>query len=218
MKVGFVNQQNASYMTWKSEKIPTEYGEPVYDVSTSYIANLTPANNEILTQKGQATYRGHVITNSNKETSNFHLANLTLNADFNRMKISGTVTNRNDELLSNMVKYSEGAMGKEYTLDPDEVDPGYVELITQEGMNQRIETYRTLPVKLEEGDIVVNDNRISFGKSYEGISFVAPDTGNKVLVSSGSYGGVFAGDKAQEVVGEITSGSNFASFGAVEAK
>ncbi|MDG6896327.1 hypothetical protein [Volucribacter amazonae] len=216
MKVGFVNQQNASYMTWKSEKIPSPYGDPEYDSSTSYIANLTPANSEILTQKGQATYKGHVIANSNRATSNFHLANLTLNADFSRMKISGVISNRNDELLSNMAKYSEGAMGKEYTLDPEAVDPGWVELITQEQMEQRINTYRTLPINLEESDITVHNNRISFSKPTDGLSFAAPDTGKTVTV--GGYGGVFAGDKAQEVVGEINSGSNFASFGAVEAK
>lgn len=210
----FVNQKYSSYLSWKSEQPAVVYDEPIETVMTGYVAVPTNADKAILDRKVKATYKGHTIGNRDRSGTEFTLGNIQLDADFEKMQISGMITGRNDELLNHRAKYY-GAGFKGVTTDQEEVDEGYTDLISQEDMAKRYEAHRKLDVKLLPTDIKVENGVISFKRSSDALEFQALN-GDKV--TTGSYGGIFAGPNAEEVVGEIQGGDNFISFGATEVQ
>lgn len=210
----FVNQKYSSYLSWKSEQPAIMYDEPIETVMTGYVAVPTKADKAILDRKVKATYKGHTIGNRDRSGNEFTLGNIQLDADFEKMQISGMITGRNDELLNHRAKY-QGSGLKQVTTDPEEVEEGYTSLISEEEMKQRYEQHRKLDVTLLPADIKVENGVIGFKRSSDALEFKALN-GDKV--TTGSYGGIFAGPNAEEVVGEIQGSDNFISFGATEVQ
>ncbi|MGX3020753.1 hypothetical protein ACWIVU_07395 [Ursidibacter arcticus] len=219
MRTHFVNQTYSSYLSFKAEAPFTSSDEDgkvvkALDAPTAYIAVPTKADKAILDRKVKATYKGHTIGNQKRENNHFTLGDITLNADFSTMKISGEITNRNDELLRGRAQY-EGAGWKGFTTDSEEVEEGYTTLISEAEMAKREEQHRTLAVRLLPADIKIANGVIGFKSEDKGLEFTAL---NGESVTTGGYSGVFAGPEAQEVVGKIESGENFISFGATEVQ
>lgn len=210
-KFHFVNQKNATYFNWKSQKNPVEYDEEITTAASGYLAIPTPADEDMLRNKGKATYRGHIIANRSPESNQFNLGNLELEADFDAMTIQGKITGRNDTLLDHVADRNGGWGSDEVTTDPEAVDEG-VTLVSQDVMNERIQAHRTKDITLTAAEIWVENGVASF-KNTSGMEYTAHDGS---IARTGIWGGVFAGDKAQEVVGEIQGSGNFASFGATE--
>lgn len=208
-KFDFINQTYSSYASWEA-KAKMQFGEDVNKgVMVAYVADPTPANKALLNEKQSATYSGHTIFDGKT-------ANLTLNADFNAMKISGLITGRSDSFLDNRAKFAtESVTGLEYTTDPDEVDEGYVEYITPEKMQQRLETYSHKDITIAPTDIRIENGVVGFSSNDDALQYQAD---NGKTASFGQFGGIFAGPKASEVVGEIKNSDNLISFGATEVK
>ncbi|MGX2956865.1 hypothetical protein ACWIYZ_07215 [Ursidibacter arcticus] len=215
----FVNQKYSSYLSFKSE-IPVEYvvddeKVKIQDTATSYIAVPTQADKAILDRKVKATYKGHTIGNQKRENNQFTLGDITLDADFEKMQISGEITKRNDELLRSRAKIKGKLLWDRFTTDPKYAEESGDELISQSEMAKREEQHRTLIVKLLPTDIKIANGVVSFENNNEALEFKAL---NGDTVKTGSYAGIFAGPNAEEVVGEIKSGQNFISFGATEVQ
>lgn len=210
----YVNQKNASYLSWKSEELPVLAGEPIKSAAVGYVAVPTAADKAILDKKVKATYKGHTLTPKTGETNEFHLANLQLDADFEKMEISGKITNRNDTLLDSRAKY-DGKWDVEYTTIPEDLeDDEELKLISAEEMEERIRKHRVMDIVLLPTNINVKNGVVSFEHKDAALQYTSLN-GKDVKV--GYYGGIFAGKDAEEVVGEIKVSDNHSSFGATES-
>ncbi|AGH37630.1 hypothetical protein F543_20370 [Bibersteinia trehalosi USDA-ARS-USMARC-189] len=223
--IHFVNQQYSSYNTWKSAKTPTVGGDPIDSIMSGYVALPTKPDID-LKSKGQATYRGHTLAQTAPNSNDIHLGNIELNADFDAMKISGKLTNRNDRLLDSSVKrFFPEEFREIYTTDKDEWedDKENLKLISKEeyakleaqwekDLEAKMQQFRKIDVSINQTDIKTDNSVISFTNPLGALSY----TDNGKTRNTGVVGGIFAGDKAQEVVGEIQGSSNFMSFGATE--
>ncbi|KAE9540386.1 hypothetical protein HT665_00910 [Ursidibacter maritimus] len=215
----FVNQTYSSYLSFKAEVPLTsldDEGKTVkaLDAPSAYIAVPTKADKAILDRKVKATYKGHTIGNQNRDNNQFTLGDIQIDADFEKMQISGEITKRNDELLRVRAKF-KGAGYKGYTTDPEAAEPGTTDLINPEKMEELYAKHRSLQVKLLPADIKIANGVVSFENNDGALEFEAF---NKDKVKTGSYAGIFAGPNAEEIVGEIKAGQNFISFGATEVQ
>lgn len=216
--IAFVNQQYSSYNLFKSAQIPTIHGYPSDEVMTGYLAVPTKATTE-LKNKGQVTYRGHTLIQKRPNSTEMHLGDIELNADFDTMKISGKLTNRDDVLLDGSVKYESEILDK-YTSDKDDLEEG-MELKTEAEIEAMFEkeyaAHRKVDVTINPIDIKTDNGVVSFNKSVKAYSY-PHEKGKTITPGVAGIGGIFAGDKAQEVVGEIVGGERFGSFGATEVQ
>lgn len=222
-KFHFVNQKDSTYFTWKSESPSTVQGEKVYGLAAGYVAIPTTKPISELKSKGTATYKGHVITNKAKDSKEVHLADLELTANFDKKdpEISGKITNRNDALLDSAAKYDSENLSEYTTKQEDKDIDRDLELVSEEEYNKMVakneeikRTYPTLDITLNPAKIESKNGVVSFrAKDNEGFKYKRTDGSYR---DSGVWGGIFAGNDATEVVGEIQGGDNFASFGATE--
>lgn len=81
--------------------------------------------------------------------------------------------------------------------------------------NEDQKNLSTLDITLNPAKIESKNGVVSFrAKDNEGFKYKRTD--GSYRDSRGVWGGIFAGNDATEVVGEIQGGDNFASFGATE--
>lgn len=213
--IHFVNQLYSSYSSWKSAEIPMVSGYPVDSRMSGYVAVPTKSDAD-LRSKGKATYQGHTIVQKAPNSSEVHFGNIRLEADFDSMKISGKLTNRNDMLLDASVKYHSEILDN-FTATPEDLeDYPEMTLISEQALAEKIEAekqqYRTVDVTINEANIKAENGVVAFYKGVNALSY----THESGEVKTGAFGGIFAGDRAQEAVGEIQGGETFLSFGASE--
>ncbi|MGQ8821432.1 hypothetical protein [Bibersteinia trehalosi] len=221
--IHFVNQQYSSYNTWKSAKTPTVGGDPIDSIMSGYVALPTKPDID-LKSKGQATYRGHTLAQTAPNSNDIHLGNIELNADFDAMKISGKLTNRNDRLLDAAIRIRFPSVAEKYTTDADDLkDYPDLIVISEDEMSKKeaswnddleaeMQKFRTVDLPINQSDIKTENGVVSFYNPTGALSYQYEGKDR----TSGVFSGIFAGDKAQEVVGEIQGSSNFMSFGATE--
>lgn len=221
--IHFINQPFSSFSTWKSAEIPLVGGEPSDSIMSGYVAVPTKPDATI-ENKGSVTYRGHTLAQKAAGSSEIHKGNIELNADFNNKTLSGKLTNRHDMLLDSSIKRFYPEVSEIYTtIKEDLKDYPELILISEEAYAEKEanwekelatkqQSYRTV-------DVTINPTSINTGSTvsfYNGLGALSYKDGEKTR-NTGVIGGIFAGDNAQEVVGEIQGGSNFMSFGATEA-
>lgn len=220
--IHFINQSYTTYSTWKSAEAPQLQGDTVDSIMSGYVAVPTKPNTAI-ENKGKVTYRGHTLAQKAAGSGEIHKGNIELNADFNNKTIDGKLTQRNDMLLDSSIKRFAPDITELYTTDPDdlEYDDTLKVISPAEYAQKEAEMAKELETKLQNYrtvDVTINPTKISSGST---ISFHNPlgalsyKDGEKTR-NTGVIGGIFAGDNAQEVVGEIQGSSHFMSFGATE--
>lgn len=220
--IHFINQPYSSFSTWKSADIPLVAGEPSDSIMSGYVAVPTKPDAAI-ENKGNVTYRGHTLAQKAAGSNEIHKGNIELNADFNNKTIRGKLTERNDMLLDSSIKRFYPDVSEIYTTDKADLED-YPELILvseaeyaekeaswEKELATKQQSYRTVDVTINQTKIST-DSTISF---YNPLGALSYKDGEKTR-NTGVFGGIFAGDNAQEVVGEIQGSSHFMSFGATE--
>lgn len=217
--IHFINQPYSSFMTWKSV-------EGSDSIMNGYVAVPTRKDIQSIESKGIVTYRGHTLAQKAPNSNEIHKGSIELVADFGKKIISGKLTNRNDMLLDASIKRHYPDIYETYTTDPDEAkEDKTLKLLSDEqfaleeekwdkALEAKQEQYRTAEIAINPTALTSGTgNTITFSSKNDALSY---KDGEKTR-NTGVIGGIFAGDNAQEVVGEIQGGSNFMSFGATEA-
>ncbi len=232
----FINQKYSSYLVFRSHNTPrTEYNKEVLDTVVGYVAKATPTDKVILDKKVKASYQGHTIASKERTSTEFVLADVSLDADFQTMTLKGKITNRNDALLDQ--KIMQDADGKRYTDNKDDEyinpnnpnDKWNTYYLTPEQVKARKEALRRADIDILEANISVDNGVIGFRSKAEGPlhrnakGLQYKDFNGDVVNPEGSYvAGIFAGPNAEEVVGEVflidDDGEQRASFGAHEVQ
>lgn len=217
--IHFINQPYSSFMAWKSVA-----GSDT--IMNGYVAVPTRQELQSIESKGTVTYRGHTLAQKAPNSNEIHKGSIELVADFGKKIISGKLTNRNDMLLDASIKRHYPDIYETYTTDPDEAkEDKTLKLLSDEqfaleeekwdkALEAKQEQYRTAEITINPTALTSGTgNTITFSSKNDALSYKDGETTR----NTGVIGGIFAGDNAQEVVGEIQGGSNFMSFGATEA-
>lgn len=211
-KFQLVNQAHSSYGTFMAKFNATlDPTEPAQKESLAFYTAKPTTTEQFNAQSGTANYHGKVLGyhgGINKNGSTEASANINLQVDFGKREISGLV--KGSERFDSITEYNY-----RYTDDDDKP-------------TEKSRRLGKLDLVLEPTKIVdLGNGYVGFGGVTGAMSGNAWDTENEsnVVIKDngttyksgfGTYGGIFAGPNAEEVVGQLTSGEDRLIFGATK--
>lgn len=211
-KFQLVNQAHSSYGTFMAKFNATlDPTEPAQKESLAFYTAKPTTTEQFNAQSGTANYHGKVLGyhgGINKNGSTEASANINLQVDFGKREISGLV--KGSERFDSITEYNY-----RYTDDDDKP-------------TEKSKRLGKLDLVLEPTKIVdLGNGYVGFGGVTGAMSGNAWDTENEsnVVIKDngttyksgfGTYGGIFAGPNAEEVVGQLTSGEDRLIFGATK--
>lgn len=211
-KFQLVNQAHSSYGTFMAKFNATlDPTEPAQKESLAFYTAKPTTTEQFNAQSGTANYHGKVLGyhgDINKNGSTEASANINLQVDFGKREISGLV--KGSERFDSITEYNY-----RYTDDDDKP-------------TEKSRRLGKLDLVLEPTKIVdLGNGYVGFGGVTGAMSGNAWDTENEsnVVIKDngttyksgfGTYGGIFAGPNAEEVVGQLTSGEDRLIFGATK--